>query len=64
MTVIVDPGDYETVLAEMKASDGETTLQTRFRLAQKVFRLTSRYDEAIAGNLAGVRLDNEGVGSG
>jgi len=47
VTVLVDPADYETVLKEMAASGGETRLETRFRLAKKVFRLTHEYDGAI-----------------
>ncbi len=47
VTVIVDPADYEQVLAEIRES-GNTTLKTRFRLAVKVFQLTSAYDTAIA----------------
>ena len=47
VTVIVDPGDYSQVLTEINA-DGNTTLATRFRLARKVFELTSSYDTAIA----------------
>jgi phosphoribosylaminoimidazolecarboxamide formyltransferase/IMP cyclohydrolase len=48
VTVLVDPADYEPVLKEMETSGGETTLQTRFRLARKVFRLTHEYDGAIS----------------
>ncbi len=47
VTVIVDPADYPQVLAELRAR-GNTTLATRFRLACKVFELTSAYDTAIA----------------
>ena len=47
VTVIVDPSDYGVVLKEMGERGGETTLETRFRLAKKVFQLTYRYDEAI-----------------
>ncbi len=46
VTVIVDPADYPQVLAEMKET-GNTTLETRFKLAVKVFDLTSKYDTAI-----------------
>ena len=46
VTVIVDPKDYDMVLKEIKES-GNTTLKTRFRLAVKVFELTSTYDTAI-----------------
>jgi phosphoribosylaminoimidazolecarboxamide formyltransferase / IMP cyclohydrolase len=47
VTVIVDPADYGVVLREMEENNGETTLETRFRLAGKVFRLTHEYDGAI-----------------
>ncbi len=52
VTVIVDPEDYAWVLKEMEASGGETLLSTRFRLAEKVFRLTHEYDGAISRYLA------------
>lgn len=47
VTVIVDPTDYPQVLSELRGQ-GNTTLATRFRLACKVFELTSAYDTAIA----------------
>ncbi len=47
VTVIIDPTDYPQVLSELQAQ-GNTTLATRFRLARKVFELTSTYDTAIA----------------
>jgi phosphoribosylaminoimidazolecarboxamide formyltransferase/IMP cyclohydrolase len=47
VTVIIDPADYAQVLAELR-THGNTTLVTRFRLARKVFELTSAYDTAIA----------------
>ena len=47
VTVIVDPADYPQVISEIK-ENGNTTLVTRFRLAVKVFQLTSAYDTAIA----------------
>jgi phosphoribosylaminoimidazolecarboxamide formyltransferase/IMP cyclohydrolase len=53
VTVIVDPADYPQVIAEIK-EHGNTTLVTRFRLAVKVFQLTSSYDTAIAAWLAKV----------
>ena len=56
VTVIVDPADYEQVLAEIKES-GNTTLKTRFKLAVKVFQLTSAYDTAIADWLVKVDVD-------
>ena len=47
VTVVVDPLDYPLVLKEIKEK-GNTTLQTRFYLAKKVFKLTSKYDKLIA----------------
>ena len=59
VTVVVDPADYEKVLAEMRANNGATTLKTRFELARKVFETTSRYDRAIAEYLAQVSPPEE-----
>ncbi len=56
ITVIVDPSDYPTVISEIK-EHGDTTLKTRFKLAVKVFQLTSSYDTEIAAWLA--RVDTE-----
>jgi phosphoribosylaminoimidazolecarboxamide formyltransferase/IMP cyclohydrolase len=56
VTVIVDPADYEQVLSEIK-ENGNTTLKTRFKLAVKVFQLTSAYDTAIADWLVKVDVD-------
>ena len=46
VAVVVDPRDYETVWSEISVS-GETTLETRKRLARKAFTRTYQYDEAI-----------------
>jgi phosphoribosylaminoimidazolecarboxamide formyltransferase / IMP cyclohydrolase len=46
--VVVDPEDYEPVLAELRESGGRLSLQTRTRLAARAFALTARYDAAIA----------------
>jgi phosphoribosylaminoimidazolecarboxamide formyltransferase/IMP cyclohydrolase len=58
VTVIVDPADYPTVLEELKEF-GNTTLKTRFRLAVKVFELTSTYDTTIAAWLNKVNVDSD-----
>lgn len=56
VTVIVDPADYNLVLAEMKANEGTVSRETRFKLAGKAFRHTAQYDTAIADYLAKVSL--------
>ena len=48
VTVVSDPADYDAVLAEMRANDGATTLETRRRLQLKVYQTTAAYDTAIA----------------
>ncbi len=48
VTVICDPCDYDSVIAEMEDLEGATSLKLRERLAIKVFVTTSRYDSAIA----------------
>jgi len=47
VAVVTDPADYDGLLQEMQQSGGALSLETRFRLARKVFALTSRYDRAI-----------------
>jgi phosphoribosylaminoimidazolecarboxamide formyltransferase / IMP cyclohydrolase len=46
--VVVDPGDYEDVLGELRESDGRLSPDTRTRLAAKAFACTARYDAAVA----------------
>jgi len=47
VTVITEAEDYEIVKSEI-LEEGKTSLDTRKRLAGKVFNLTSAYDAAIA----------------
>jgi len=56
VTVIVDPADYAMVLKEMEELGGTTSLETRFRLAKKVFQLTNEYDGAISKYLEKIEL--------
>jgi phosphoribosylaminoimidazolecarboxamide formyltransferase/IMP cyclohydrolase len=51
VTVVVDAADYANVLDEVKAQ-GDTTLDTRKRLAAKVFRHTGAYDALIGDYLS------------
>jgi phosphoribosylaminoimidazolecarboxamide formyltransferase / IMP cyclohydrolase len=52
VTVLVDPGDYAGVLAEIDAQ-GTTSIDTRSRLAAKAFAHTARYDSVVASYLQG-----------
>ncbi|MFC4163808.1 bifunctional phosphoribosylaminoimidazolecarboxamide formyltransferase/IMP cyclohydrolase [Epilithonimonas zeae] len=47
VTVLTDVNDYEVVQNEMSAN-GDSTIETRKKLAGKVFNLTSAYDAAIS----------------
>jgi phosphoribosylaminoimidazolecarboxamide formyltransferase/IMP cyclohydrolase len=59
VTVVVDPADYATVIDEMKNNNGATTLETRFRLARKVFETTGSYDQAITDYMKGIDPDSD-----
>jgi phosphoribosylaminoimidazolecarboxamide formyltransferase/IMP cyclohydrolase len=59
VTVIVDTEDYATVLAEMDANKGATTLATRRKLAQIAYARTAEYDAAVS-NWFADQLANEG----
>jgi len=49
--VVVDPADYERLLA---ALDATPTLEFRFELMQKAFAHTAQYDSTIASTLAAI----------
>ncbi|HEX7329622.1 MAG TPA: bifunctional phosphoribosylaminoimidazolecarboxamide formyltransferase/IMP cyclohydrolase [Casimicrobiaceae bacterium] len=46
--VVVDPGDYAAVLADLAAHRGSLSEALRFRLMQRAFAHTAAYDGAIA----------------
>ena len=47
VTVVCDPADYDTILAEINAT-GNTTLETRLQLSAKAYTHTAQYDCCIA----------------
>ena len=52
VAVLTDPGQYESVLDELRANDGALTKATRAKLALAAFRRTAQYDRAISEYLA------------
>ena len=48
VTIVVNADDYSRILDEMRASEGATTLATRFDLAIRAYEHTAAYDGAIA----------------
>ena len=47
VTVVCDPADYNTILAEINAT-GNTTIETRLQLSAKAYTHTAQYDACIA----------------
>ena len=47
VTVVCDPADYQTILAEI-AEGGNTTVETRLALSAKAYTHTAQYDSCIA----------------
>jgi phosphoribosylaminoimidazolecarboxamide formyltransferase/IMP cyclohydrolase len=60
VTVVVDPDDYQVVLAEMQKHNGAVSDSCRFGLAMKVFEHTARYDGVIANYLSRWQTDANG----
>ena len=58
VAVVVDPADYDTVLAELDAY-GEVQAATRFALAKKVFAHTARYDGMITNYLTSLDAEDK-----
>src|ERR1039457_7237958 len=59
VAVVTAPKDYAAILEEMRASGGELSLDTKWRLAKKVFRTTADYDSAISARLEQVEAQVE-----
>ena len=57
VAVVVDPLDYERVLAELRAHAGALGAALRFDLAVAAFEHTARYDGMIANYLGGLDPD-------
>jgi len=53
VTVIVDPADYQRVLADLEANDGATSIDTRSELAARAFAHTAKYDTMVSAYLLG-----------
>ena len=47
VTVVCDPADYNTILAQIQAT-GNTTVETRLQLSAKAYTHTAQYDACIA----------------
>lgn len=61
--VVVDPGDYGSVLDELRGNQRMLSEATRFSLAAKTFRHTSWYDGAVADYLSARIPDGQSLPS-
>jgi len=59
VAIVVNPGDYDDIIAEMKSSQGQLAQQTLFKLAVKAFEHTANYDGHIANYLGAINFDDE-----
>src|SRR6202453_4915812 len=57
VAVVVEPGDYAAIIAELSEHNGLTTLALRQRLAAKAYARTAAYDAAISNWFAGALSD-------
>lgn len=67
VTVVVDPNDYEPVLAQLQADSCRITESMRFQLAVKAFQHTANYESSIhhyLNNIAQSGDTNEKTGKG
>jgi phosphoribosylaminoimidazolecarboxamide formyltransferase/IMP cyclohydrolase len=60
VAVVVSPEDYHSILEEMDNNAGQISMQTRYRLMQKVFQHTARYDQMISRYLDRVSMTDHG----
>ncbi|MGH7947458.1 MAG: bifunctional phosphoribosylaminoimidazolecarboxamide formyltransferase/IMP cyclohydrolase, partial [Opitutaceae bacterium] len=59
VTVVVDPADYDMLLEEIIANDGDTDPEFRYALAAKAFEYTAAYDAVVGNYLHQRNLDGQ-----
>ena len=58
VAIVVNAGDYKTVLDEMQANDAQLDYSTRYQLMVKAFEHTAGYDGMIANHFGARNTDN------
>ena len=61
VAIVTSPDDYDSVIAELRASDRNLSHETRWNLAKKAFARTAAYDRAISSTLESVGASNAGL---
>jgi phosphoribosylaminoimidazolecarboxamide formyltransferase/IMP cyclohydrolase len=51
VAIVTSPWDYQQIIAEIKARNGDLSRETKWRLAKQAFAKTAAYDSAIATTL-------------
>src|SRR5665213_780160 len=57
VAVVSSAADYPALTEELRANDGQLSLETRWRLARAAFATTAAYDSAIAATLEALPAD-------
>ena len=60
VAVVTSPGDYTSLLEEMRSAAGALSLKTHWDLAKKAFAMTAGYDSAITARLESITADDAG----
>ena len=58
VAIVTSPDDYNSIAEELARSDGELSLDTKWKLARKAFATTAAYDSAIASTLERVSAND------
>ncbi|MCW8932854.1 MAG: bifunctional phosphoribosylaminoimidazolecarboxamide formyltransferase/IMP cyclohydrolase [Gammaproteobacteria bacterium] len=59
VAIVVNPGDYDNIIEEMKASQGQLAKNTLFKLAVRAFEHTAKYDGHIANYLGAIKVEDQ-----
>lgn len=59
VAIVVNPGDYNEIIDEMQASQGQLAKNTLFKLAVKAFEHTAKYDGHIANYLGAINIEDK-----
>jgi len=59
VAIVVNPQNYQSILDEMKASQGQLTKETLIKLAVLAFEHTAKYDGYIANYLGAINIEDK-----
>ncbi len=59
VAIVVNPSDYDNIIEEMKASQGQLAKETLFKLAVRAFEHTAKYDGHIANYLGAINVEDQ-----